>query len=45
MYLFFYIKSIYRALNIYQNKANYNQLRMNAFEAVIDVDDVSKAWD
>jgi hypothetical protein len=34
-----------RAIQIYMKPSLYNILRANAFESVIDVADVSRAWD
>ena len=33
-----------RALKIFQNKTNYQLLRKNCEEAVIDVDEVARNW-
>lgn len=38
------IYAIQRATNLYKNKEDYKVLRKNAFEAVIDVSEVSRAW-
>lgn len=37
--------SVERALNIYQDPKLYDQCRRNAADSVIDVSDVSRAWD
>lgn len=38
------IYAIERAMNIYKSKEDMKQLRKNAFESVIDVSEVSRAW-
>jgi len=37
--------AVERALNVYPDAKLYDQLRRNAFDSVIDVADVSRAWD
>ncbi|CAK79065.1 unnamed protein product (macronuclear) [Paramecium tetraurelia] len=39
-----FLYSIDRALQLYKNQDQYTQLRKNAFDAAIDVADVSRAW-
>jgi len=40
-----FLKAVERALKIFNRKPEYKRLRELCFENVIDVEDVSRAWD
>ncbi len=40
-----FLHAIEKALDTFRNENNYNLLRKSAFESVVDVSDVARAWD